>query len=215
MYWFVNINFKKWFSDNLSKGDVVFIEQVDKLNYTMRPVSNLLPPPPSSTKSSERVQSPGDWSKEDDWFWEGNIQNEIIKYLKSAKFDRVSGVNTFTKEPGHDITAYEGAKRWVIEVKGYPSDKYVEDWGDKKKGTRKPTPPATQAKHWFSEAMMSVLLAKSEDHSVEVGLGFPRMKTYLTLLNRVAYVREKLGIHVFLVDEDGLVKQYQPSKTIL
>ena len=203
-----------WFSDNLHEGDEVLFEQVDELNYTMRTASKIEPPPQSKIKTSERKESPGEWSKEDDWFWEGNIQDKIMKHLKDSGFDRVTGVDTYSKEPGPDITAYKEGKKWVIEVKGYPSDKYVEDRGDRKKGTLKPTPTATQARHWFSEAMMSVLLVKSEDQNVEVGLGFPRMDTYLTFLKRVSYVREKLSIHVFLVEENGLVSQYSPHESI-
>ena len=184
------------------------------MNYTMRPTSNISPQSSSVAKTSERKRIPGDWSKEDDWFWEGNIQNTIIEHLKANGFEKVTGIDTFTKEQGPDITAYEGAKSWVIEVKGYPSDKYVEDRGDRKKGTIKPTQPATQARHWFSGALMSVLLAKSEDPSVEVGLGFPTMETYLTFLNRIAYLREKLDIHVFLVNSSGLVSQYSPRESI-
>ena len=62
--------------------------------------------------------------------------------------------------------------------------------------------------------MMSVLLVKSEDQNVEVGLGFPRKDTYLTFLKRVSYVREKLSIHVFLVEENGSVSQFTPRETI-
>jgi len=203
-----------WFRDNLHEGDEVLFEQVDELNYTMRPASKIEPPSLSEIKTSERKETPGEWSKEDDWFWEGNVQDKIMKHLKVSGFDRVTGVDTYSKEPGPDTTAYYGGKKWVIEVKGYPSDKYVEDWGDRKKGAPKPTPPATQARHWFSEAMMSVLLVKSEDQNVEVGLGFPRMDAYLMFLKRVSYVREKLGIHVFLVEENNSVSQFSPRESI-
>ena len=205
----------KWFSDNLSEGDLVYFGQVDDLSYTLKPASSPSTMSPSILRLVERIQSPVGWSKEDDWFWEGNIQDMIIKHLKSTGFDKVSGADTSTKEQGPDIAAYERGKKWVIEVKGYPSDKYVEDRGDKKKGASKPTRPATQARHWFSEALMSVLLAKSEEPCIEVGLGFPRMETYLTFLKRVAYFREKMGIHVFIVDENGLVKRYESSDIIL
>lgn len=59
-----------------------------------------------------------EWDKKDDWFWEGNVQNNIIDYLKSDNYSDIRSVDTESKEKGPDITAIKSKRKWIIEVKG-------------------------------------------------------------------------------------------------
>lgn len=205
----------EWFKENITEGDELIFTHIDDTTYSLTPgrVSNTSVPQTLS-RNREHEGTSSKWDKEDDWFWEGNIQTKIAEYLDSQKYVDIKTVDTQTKEKGSDITAYKRSTLWVIEVKGYPSDKYTQDTERYKKGTPKKTRPATQSRHWFSEALFSILLTKSEDPSVEVGLGFPRNETYIKFLNRMSYVRGKLGINVFLVNENGKVQQYHPLQHI-
>ena len=65
------------------------------------------------------------WKKQDDWFWEGNVQARVVSYLRKRGY-QVSAVNTLKKERGPDIVAVKEEERLLFEVKGWPSDKYAD-----------------------------------------------------------------------------------------
>ena len=207
----------KWFKENISEGDEVLFTKIDDDNYTI----SLGIVSDSSTKvtipqeaSIKQTIDEDEWNKEDDWFWEGNIQLLISKYLTNTGYKEVKIVDTSSKDKGPDITAEKDGTNWVIEVKGYPSNKYVQDTDRYTKGESKKTNPSTQARHWFSEALTSILLTKSEDPAKEIGLGFPRKDVYINYLNRMSYIRGKLDIYALLVDESGKVQMYHPYQFI-
>ena len=107
------------------------------------------------------------------------------------------------EKKGPDIIAKKGNIKLIIEVKGYPSDKYV---NSKKKGQKKPTKPNTQARHWFAEALLQVLLAKSRNPDTVVCMAFPKFQIYEKLISQLEYIlTKKLGIICYLVDRDGNV----------
>ncbi len=153
------------------------------------------------------------WDKTKDWFWEGNIQEKIKIYLKNNKFEIVKTSNTLSREKGPDILAKKHNKIWRIAVKGYPSDKYVENSSFGTKGKKKKTNPPTQARHWFSEALTEIILAKCDDPSIEIALGFPDFKIYKNLLSRISWLRKKLKIHSFIVSKLE-TKYFNPTEEI-
>ena len=75
--------------------------------------------------------------------------------------------------------------------------------------------PTTQARHWFAEALVSILLAKSDDEKLEIALCFPLMKTYVDLINRIGWARRKLRIYCYLVDDYDQVHSFHPSGSYL
>jgi hypothetical protein len=152
------------------------------------------------------------WEKSHDWFWEGNIQDKIIEYMRDVEqFDHITASNTREKRVGPDILGKKGSVLRQIAVKGYPSDKYTDDFPGGKKGELKRTQPATQARHWFSEAFLEVILAKSENEALEIALGFPKFQTYMRLLERTRWAREKTELYCYLVTEDGKVELLLPA----
>ena len=203
----------EWFKKNISKGDILYFSRIDDGEYSLA-LEPSLTSPVISDSTDTLTSDNEEWDKTDDWFWEGNVQNNIVDYLKSQRYSDIRTVDTKSKEQGPDISANKDGKPWIIEVKGYPSDKYVETTSQHKKGDPKPTRPATQARHWFSGALLEALLSKSEKPNLEIGLGFPNYGTYIKFLNRLSYFRGKLDIHAFIVENNGQVKQYHPYQQI-
>ena len=146
------------------------------------------------------------WSYENEWFEETNISRKIRDYLKETGHE-ITRFNDDKKQKGHDIEAVKNGVKTIIEVKGYPSEYYV---GTEKQGTKKPTHPNLQAKHWFSEALLSLLLAKCEAwDEVTIAMGLPRFPKYEELIIRIAPLIEKIGIRFYFVDESGTVEEAQ------
>ena len=143
------------------------------------------------------------WKKEDDWFWEGNVQKNIAEYLQEQGFD-VKATDTISKSTGVDIVAKKAEKNILIEVKGWPSDKYMDG---PKKGQPKPTHPTLQAKHWLSEAFLTVIRRKSKFPGYTLAIGLPKFRRYTDLLNEISWAIETLGIKIFLVDSTGKVSE--------
>jgi hypothetical protein len=105
-------------------------------------------------------------------------------------------------QAGADIRAQRQGQILIVEVKGYPSKVY-------ERGTRsgqpKPTNPATQARHWVAEALLTALLRQSESEADQVAIAFPDFPVYTKLLARLAEPVTKLGLQVLIVRESGLV----------
>lgn len=144
----------------------------------------------------------GDWRYEDEWFEETNVSRKIKNALESADY-RITKFNEDKREKGHDIEAIKDGLEIIVEVKGFPSDKYV---GGPKRGRKKPTNPNLQAKHWLGEALLTLLMAKSENPDSKIVIGLPDFRIYKVLLEKVKFVMGKLEIGYILVDEIGNVK---------
>jgi hypothetical protein len=73
-----------------------------------------------------------------------------------------------------------------------------------KKGDPKPTDPRLQAKHWFAELLLSLLIQKSKGPATLLAMGLPKFETYQRLLNKTEH--KKLGFTCFIVDQDGNIE---------
>jgi len=114
-------------------------------------------------------------SYEEEWFEETNIGRKIKEFLEKDSW-KIEKFNENKKQQGPDIVATKNGKKIVIEVKGYPPRYYVVG---KKKGQPKPTHPNLEAKHWFADALLSVVVEKSRNPKIKVGIGlplFPKMR---------------------------------------
>lgn len=141
------------------------------------------------------------WKKEDDWFWEGNVQEKISSHLQKQGFE-VRAVNTAKKSAGADIIGRKSGENIVVEVKGWPSDKYT---NGAKRGEPKPTQPSLQAKHWLSEALLAIIRRKQEYPEHTLAIGLPDFKRYVDLINDIKWATEKLKIKIFIVEASGRV----------
>ena len=91
----------------------------------------------------------------------------------------------------------------MVEVKGYPTTTYTRG---PKAGLPKPTLPVSQARQWFSHAMLECSLMRSKYPDAEIAMAFPDMDTHLRLIARVRPSLVRLGFGVYTVKEDGRVQ---------
>ena len=146
------------------------------------------------------------WTYEDEWFEETNVSNQIKKYLEKHNY-KILKFNYDKRQKGHDIEIMKDGVKTIIEVKGYPSDKYV---SGPSKGKKKPTNPKLQAKHWFSEALLSLLIAKCEDwDNTSIALGLPRFEKYENLYSKMKPLNKKADIKYYFVNKSGTVEEKQ------
>jgi Holliday junction resolvase-like predicted endonuclease len=144
------------------------------------------------------------WNYEDEWFEETNVSNKIKKYLEEHGC-KILKFNYDKRQKGHDIEIIKDGIKTIIEVKGYPSTKYV---SGADKGKKKPTNPKLQAKHWFSEALLSLLIAKCKDwDNTSIALGLPRFEKYEELYLKMKPFNEKTGIKYYFVNKSGTVEE--------
>lgn len=143
------------------------------------------------------------WNKEDDWYWEGNVQNNIRAHFESKGYI-VETADTKAKTRGPDMLAQKQGSNILIEVKGYPSDKYV---SVSNKGQIKRTSQTLQAKHWFGDAIFTLMRRNRKYASYILALGFPDFPRYRKLLFDVSESLESINFRVYLVSESGLVER--------
>ncbi|WCO68934.1 hypothetical protein PO878_09380 [Iamia majanohamensis] len=139
----------------------------------------------------------------EEWMWEGNVQAAVVRALAADGWDIARVADTKSREQGHDIVARQDGVDVLVEVKGYPSTRYVR--GDKA-GQQKTYAPQTQARAYFSHALLSGTLMRAENPSSRVVLAFPAVATYENLARRLSATLHRIGIEVWLVDEAGTVE---------
>jgi hypothetical protein len=155
---------------------------------------------PSSEPASYTVQ-PED--PQEEWHWEGNVQSAVVAHLAQDGWQIRRVADTEARQHGHDIEAIRNGHRLLVEVKGYPSERYVRG---PKRGEPKRTQPALQARHWFATALLTGILMKDEHSQARVAIAFPDFETYRRLAERTVGTLGTAGIEVWLVDADGNVR---------
>lgn len=122
---------------------------------------------------AKETKIPQTTSKKDNWFWEGNVQSQVVRFLAGQGHDIMSVADTTSHQRGKDIIAEkDGLPMWV-SVKGYPA------------GTAR-THPSTQAGHWFKQAVFDILEYRGEDKVVKLGLAIPDFNRYGDLAQRIS-----------------------------
>jgi hypothetical protein len=158
---------------------------------------------------AENVTGSTDVDPERPWCWEGSVVRAVASFLTARGWWIETIANTETGEPGADIKARRSDNVLIVEVKGYPSKTYERG---PRKGQPKRTNPATQARHWFAEALLTALLRRADDGQHHVAIAFPEFLAYTNLLTRVTESLKKLGLIVLLVQESGTVVIVQDDK---
>jgi hypothetical protein len=129
-------------------------------------------------------------SAEREWYWEGNVQQRIVEYLKSQGVQVIRYANTETREAGVDIRAIgKTGKDLLITVKGYPTKS-----------------SNTQARHWFSQAIFDIVLYRQEYPDCHYAIGLPAgFVTYENLARRVTWLKQTVPFSFIWVKKDGTV----------
>jgi hypothetical protein len=157
-------------------------------------------PAPEALVDAAALSAP--LAHDDEWFWEGNVQAAVVSHLAATGWRIRRVANTATSEHGVDIEADRDGERLMIEVKGYPGSTYARG---ERKGRAKSTPAAPQARAYFSNALLSGLLMRSDAAESRTVLAFPDVSTYRHLGERVSGPLADAGIDVWLVGENGTV----------
>lgn len=148
----------------------------------------------NTSQANSQISTPAEEhfaeASEKPWYWEGNIQDKIIKFLAQSNIAVTSTANTATREQGKDIEAMDeqGNIIWVT-VKGFPEKSQN-----------------TQARHWFSGVLLDLALYKDQNQKAQLAAGLPfGFSTYENLVYRVASTLKFLGCHIYWVRENGIV----------
>ncbi len=133
-----------------------------------------------------------------EWYWEGHVQEALIKHLRNNGWIISSFADTASHKRGKDIVALSstGQEMWV-SVKGYP---------ERRAGKR--TSPSTQGRHWFSMAIFDMVQYRQENPSVALAVAFPGgFMTYVNYIKRVEWLKTATPFQVYWIDEHGKVTE--------
>ena len=134
--------------------------------------------------------APSILSNDRPWYWEGSVQDKIVRFLESQGHTVHSTSDTATRQQGKDIIAADAHGRTVwVTVKGFPE-----------------MSKNTQARHWFAGALLDLARYKDESEDALLAMGLPQgFSTYEGLLRRTQSVRRFLRYVVYWVRPDGTV----------
>ncbi|KUG55627.1 hypothetical protein AVL62_04770 [Serinicoccus chungangensis] len=134
------------------------------------------------------------------WPWEGAVQDVFADVLRAVDWEIESLADTAKKSRGVDVLARRGERLLGAEVKGYPSDKYVDP---RRAHETKKTKPTTQARHWFSHGILAALMLRDAQPERESLLVFPAFPRYASLHNATRTALRDARVHVVLLRADG------------
>lgn len=132
--------------------------------------------------------------KQENWFWEGNVQSQVVRYLSLQNYQIRSVANTATHERGIDIVAEKDGKSLWVTVKGYP------------RGTER-TNPKTQAVHWFKDVIFDIIKYRAIDKNVSLSVALPDFPRYHSLVNQISWFKPVANFTYYWVRENGEVIQ--------
>jgi len=151
-----------------------------------------------------------------DWFHESNVSRMLVAHLKSNGYQILKDNSDNCSARGEDIIAIspEGGKE-VIEVKGFPTKLHTKG---ALKGELKKSKPDHQAKHWFSEVIVTSIFnyRKHRDPKTILAIAFPNFEKYrkLQLLIHEYFTDNNLSMKVYSVDEDGTITSSNLNKLL-
>jgi hypothetical protein len=139
-----------------------------------------------------------------DWFWEGNVQDALVRRLKRNGWKIEWTSDPATKEQGDDIRASKDGRTLRVEVKGWPTKGR---YSDPARATEvKRTQPSTQAGHWYSQAVLRVLRDLGRHRGDLVAIGLPDWLRFRHLVDDTELALKRLGVAVWFVNEKGEVE---------
>ncbi|GAA1644532.1 hypothetical protein ACFQY4_11420 [Catellatospora bangladeshensis] len=133
---------------------------------------------------------------------EAAVQAHVVTHLARDGWLIRRVTDTESREQGFDVLAEKAGRTLVVEAKGYPSRSYTDP---RRAGETKPTSQATQARHWYSGALLKAVLTRDEHPAYEIAIALPDMPTYRSLHRRTAASLSLLQVGVLFVAPDGTV----------
>jgi hypothetical protein len=136
------------------------------------------------------------------WPWEGEVRSMFAAFLHDHGWRLVSMADTASRERGVDVVARKDDRRLGAEVKGWPS---TEDADVRRTAESKKTYPASQAAHWFAQALLRAVVLLDSQPGHESLIVLPDLLRYRGLAERTRTGRSAAGVHVLFVAETGSV----------
>lgn len=148
-----------------------------------------------------------DYDHKLDWYYEGQISKKLVSYLLTKGYKILKDNSHNISKKGEDIIASVDDNIEVIEVKGYPTSFYTNGIN---KGRSKKTNPKHQAKHWFSEALLSCIFnykKHKENKYLTLSIALPYFYRYEELTDSVTdyFTDQKISLRLYFITEDGEV----------
>lgn len=157
----------------------------------VRPAANTLAPSVGARRGPQ-----------DEWHWEGQVQARVVAHLAERGVAITRVADTASREQGTDIEGVHRGVRIHVEVKGWPSEQYIDP---ARAFEPKRTSPSLQARVWFADGLMHVLRLRTSYPHDTVALALPKVPTYQRLFDSVRSPVEQAHISVLWVDRDGSV----------
>lgn len=178
---------------------VVFTRSAGAKAFPIAPNPRPRPPVPAPRSSAGST-----WSI-DDGMPEAQAQAMLVTYLVGEGWRIQRAADTARKEQGVDVVATRGGRTLAVEVKGYPGRRYSDP---RRAGETKPTAPATQARHWYAQAILKAMLMCSDHPDYEIAIALPDAPTYRSLHQRTRESLHRLDVTVFFIGPgDGSVQE--------
>lgn len=141
-----------------------------------------------------------------EWHNEDQIEEAFRAWLESHGWQ----VQNRYEQSGADISAIDPHNaRWIFEVKGYPSTTKKRDGVVKSEGSKR-----AQRRTWFISALGQII-SRIKNPDLRIGVVFPDHPTdryfQSEALSLPQFLREKLHLSVFLVDQASLVRILSPN----
>lgn len=124
------------------------------------------------------------------WFWEGNIQAKVVRYLVMNGWDIQRVADTSSREYGKDIIAKKRGRDLWVTVKGWP------------RGTEH-TRPATQGVTWFKNGFFDLVAWRGESKEARLLLALPDFGTYRRLSERASWLESVVGFTIGWINQAG------------
>ena len=155
----------------------------------------------------------GEKNREQDWFWEGNIQERVIEYMRDEEgFTILSPGHPSGVEQGLEIVAERnldgGTVQRLITVRGWPSLVYRRG---PLQGQSRSTRPEVTARGWIAQAVLDLALGRGASPDVEMSLALPAMASYIRYLQRLRWFLASARVSVYLVSQEGAVSVTPPG----
>ncbi len=155
----------------------------------------------------------GEKGREQDWFWEGNVQERVIEYMRDEEgFTILSPGHPVGSEQGLEIVAernLEGISiQRLVTVRGWPSLVYKRG---PLQGQSRSTRPEVTARGWIAQAVLDLALGRGASPDVELSLALPAMASYIRYIQRLRWFFSSARVAIYLVSQEGGVTVTPPG----
>lgn len=127
------------------------------------------------------------------WYWEQNVQDVIVSFLKGEGYIILSEANSKTHERGIDIIAKKNGKELWVTVKGFPRMKNR-------------TKPNAQCVHWFSSALYDMIKYRERNKEIKLAIALPDFERYRNLANEISWFKADAKFNFFWVQQDHIIE---------